>query len=48
MICITANKNLLAETYGSGSRCVEHSGPWQIVNGSDIFTFALGAGCYEV
>ncbi|XP_019850942.1 PREDICTED: leishmanolysin-like peptidase [Amphimedon queenslandica] len=41
------DNNEAAETYGPRSRCVDHSGKWQITNGSNTYTAQYSAGCYE-
>ncbi|XP_019850941.1 PREDICTED: leishmanolysin-like peptidase [Amphimedon queenslandica] len=41
------DSNEAAETYGPRSRCVDHSGKWQITNGSNTYTAQYSAGCYE-
>ena len=41
--------NPSAQTYGSGSRCVEHSGIWQAQSGSSsLSTSFQQSGCYHV
>ena len=41
--------NLYAETYGPGSRCVEHGRQWfQTMSGTNSTSAVYGGGCYQV
>ncbi|XP_011410372.1 PREDICTED: leishmanolysin-like peptidase [Amphimedon queenslandica] len=39
--------NSLAQTYGTGSRCIEHSGTWQVTTNTGSLTLQNTAGCYQ-
>ena len=49
-VLVTAGlNNPSAQTYGSGSRCVEHSGTWQARQGGNTrSTQFQESGCYQV
>ena len=41
--------NLFAETYGPGSRCIEHGRQWfQTMSGTNTTSAVYGGGCYQV
>ena len=41
--------NIRAETYGPGSRCVEHGRQWFLTaNGDNSTSEVYGGGCYQV
>ena len=41
--------NLYAETYGPGSRCVEHGRQWFLtMSGTNSTSAVYGGGCYQV
>ena len=41
--------NIRAETYGPGSRCVEHGRQWFLTaNGANSTSEVYGGGCYQV
>ena len=50
LVLVTAGlSNPSAQTYGSGSRCVEHSGTWQAQSGGFISSTSFQqSGCYQV
>ena len=49
VLVIAGLNNPSAQTYGSGSRCVEHSGTWQARQGGNTrFTLFQQSGCYQV
>ena len=50
LVLVTAGlNNPSAHTYGSGSRCVEHSGIWRAQSGSSSSSTSFQkSGCYQV
>ena len=50
LVLVTAGlSNPSAQTYGPGSRCVEHSGTWRAQSGSSSSSTSFQkSGCYQV
>ena len=49
VVVTTGLNNPSAQTYGSGSRCVEHYGTWQAQSGGFITSTSFQkSGCYQV
>ena len=44
------NPNAAGESYGPGSRCIEHGQIWNktVVNNGTVDTNSVGVGCYQV
>jgi hypothetical protein len=41
--------NIAGETYGAGSRCIEHGQNWiRTTGGVQVDTYDIGVGCYQV
>ena len=41
--------NIAGETYGTGSRCIEHGQIWtRTLAGGQVNTYDIGVGCYQV
>ena len=40
--------NIAGETYGAGSRCIEHGQTWTRTTGVETGTYDVGIGCYQV
>lgn len=49
IISILGVSNTKGETYGKGSRCIEHAGVWRAtLNGLTTYTPYIQSGCYQV
>ena len=44
----TPNMNTAGETYGTGSRCIEHGQTWTTSADGQTLTNTNGVGCYQV